>query len=60
MIADRSFVHISEVGPVCDEISVRVETPDISFEAALHPTGPYDCQVFAEEFSEGPCAETAL
>ena len=55
MITDCSFLHVSEVGPVCDEISVRIE---IGRGSAA--SGPYGCYIVAEEFSEGARAEAAL
>ena len=56
MIANRGFLYVSEVGPVCDEISVCVEIV-----RGIAPTsGPYCFYIIAEEFSEGPCTEAAL
>ena len=50
---DRSFFHVSKVGPVCDKISVCVEI-DYVFDAA------HESQVILEEFVEGPYAEATL
>jgi len=52
VIADRGFLHVSEVGPVCDEINVCVEL--------LARPATRDAQITAEESSEGPRAEAAL
>lgn len=54
VIADRGFFHVSEIGPNCDVINVCVETV-----LDLAPVAN-DCQIIAEEFSEGPCTEAAL
>jgi len=51
VIADRSFLYVSEVGPMCDEINVCV---------VRAPDAPHDLQIVAEELSEDPCAEAAL
>ena len=51
--ADRSFLYISEVGPVCDEVNICIEVGGIY---AI----PRDHQVIAGELSEGPCAEAVL
>ena len=53
MITDRSFLHVSEVGPVRDEISLYVEI-------ARSPISTTDSQVTAEEFPEGPRAKAVL
>ena len=59
MVADRSLLYLSEVDPVCDEISVRVEfSRGIRSAAILFVL--HHCQIIDEEFSETPCAEAAL
>ena len=56
---DRSFLHISEVGPVCNEVSVRVEL--VYWSASIIDLFvPYGYHIVVEEFSEGSCAEAAL
>lgn len=55
VITDRRFLHVSEVGPVCNEIGIRVEIAHgrVSME-------PRDHQIIVEEFSESPRTEAAL
>ena len=50
---DHDFLHVSEVGPVCDEIGVCADiTPG--------PISRTDSQVHVKEFSEDPRTETAF
>jgi len=53
VIVDRSFFHVSEVGPECDEVSVCVEM-DHCFVTVR------EFQVILEKPAESPCAEAAL
>ena len=53
MVADRIFLYISEVGPVCDEIRVYIGRARV-------PAAPHGPHIIGDEFLEGPCTETAL
>jgi len=53
MITDHSFLHVSRIDTVCDEIGIRVESlPIIS--AAVH-----EPQISVEESPESLCAEAS-
>ena len=61
MITDRGFPHVSEVGPVCDEISFCEEiVADRVAAAAVVVVILRGSHISIEEFSEGVCAEAAL
>ena len=53
MVADRIFLYVSEVGPVCDEICGCVGLVRVS-------VAPHGTHIAAKEFLEGPRTETAL
>ena len=53
VIANRGFLYVSEVGPMCDEVNVCIEVGDVSSVPRHH-------QVITGKFSEGPRAEAVL
>ena len=55
VIANRSFLYESEVGPVCDEIDVCVEAVGVSVSAV-----PRDYQVIVGELSQQTCTKVVL
>ena len=63
VIMNGSFLHTSEIGPVCDEVCVctkilRGAAPRIPIRTAIHIR--HDFQIIAEENLEDPCTEAAL
>ena len=65
MVVDRGFLHVSEVGPVCNEIGfyadvgVGVCAIEDDHVFALVFDAFYGRQIIAEEPSERLCAEAA-
>ena len=59
VITDGSFLHISEVGQMCDEIGVCAEVGRVkaSLTVVFMPCGQ---QVIVKELSDGSCVEVVL
>jgi hypothetical protein len=57
-IADGSFLHVSEIGTVCDEIDVHVEAQSGLVRELVGFV--HDFLAFIEESLENLCAEAAL
>jgi hypothetical protein len=59
VIADGSFLHISEIGPACDEMCARIKIPRGRVPGMCFYT-PHVSRVTTKEILENPCAEAAL
>lgn len=55
MIADGGVLYISEVGPVCDKICVRTDTPIVAI-----PGSRFRTQIIDEQFLENSCTKAVL